>query len=397
MAKTPKPGQEPEPDPEAAARTKAERREREKEQLLRGIAAATTNDLRAQVGYVLSHYPAARDSDVRLGHRVWQIFYPEYVEGEWVRLKDMYQLPRQTTITRTRATIQNAYGLFQASAEVASRRRVLREETKEQVVADKPGPPVLSIYADESSKTKHRFLVIGSVWGLDIGRVWRVVRALQDWKRDAGITGEFKFAEISKGKKLERAQAFVKKAMEHSALIGLKACVLDIEAAPGLSGEGRLYRLYYELVMTGLEHEIDVGRVVLPRQLHIVKDADAGPDALQLPELERRLKVACHDYFKDSVRLDSLDTGLSHESPLLQLADLFAGSVARKFNKDGETTNAKDEFADFFETLAGFDFVQDGEGESDFMYVRRLGVTMDAAAPEVTAPQPGPLVELIGK
>ena len=118
MAKTPKPDQEPEPDPEAAARAKAERREGEKEQLLRDIAAATTNDLRAQVGYVLSHYPAARDADVRLAHLVWQIFYPEYVEGEWVRLRDMYQLPRQISITRTRATIQNAYGLFQPSASV---------------------------------------------------------------------------------------------------------------------------------------------------------------------------------------------------------------------------------------------------------------------------------------
>jgi Protein of unknown function (DUF3800) len=88
--------------------------------------------------------------------------------------------------------------------------------------------------------------------------------------------------------------------------------------------------------------------------------------------------VACHEYFKDSVRLDSLIMGLSHESPLLQIADLYAGSVARKFNKEGETGNAKDEVADVFEILAGFDFVIDfvrgGAGGSDFVYVRRLGV-----------------------
>jgi len=392
MAKKPELSQES--DPEAAERAKVARREREKELLLRDIAAATTNDLRAQVGWVLSHYPAARDSDVRLAHLLWQVFYPDYVEGEMVRLRDMFRLPRQITITRTRAIIQNDYGLFQASAEVATRRRALRDEVQAQVVADKPGPPVLSVYADESSKTKHRFLVVGSVWGLDVGRVWRVTGALQDWKREAGVSGEFKFAELSKGKKLERAQAFVKKAVEHSALIDLKACVLDTEAAPGLHGEERLYRLYYELVMSGLDHEIDARRVVLPRQLHIVKDADAGPDALQLPEFERRLTVACREYFRDSVRLDSLDTGLSHESPLLQLADLFAGSVARKFNKEGETANAKDEFADFFETLAGFDFVKGGAGGSGFVYVHRLGAAGDAAAPEPTAPQPFPLVEL---
>jgi hypothetical protein len=71
--------------------------------------------------------------------------------------------------------------------------------------------------------------------------------------------------------------------------------------------------------------------------------------------------------------------------------------VARKFNKDSETTNAKDEFADFFETLAGFDFVKGGDGESDCVYVHRFGVTREATAPELTAPQPGPFVELTGE
>ncbi len=145
-------------------------------------------------------------------------------------------------------------------------------------------------------------------------------------------------------------------------------------ACPGSAPEEleeQVYRLYYELAMTGIEHEIAAGRVVLPRWLHIVKDADAGPDALLLPELERRLRVACREYFKDSVRLESLITGASDESPLLQLADLFAGSVARKFNKDNGAANQKDEFADFFETVAGFGFTAQ-EGKSDFVYVHHL-------------------------
>jgi hypothetical protein len=166
--------------------------------------------------------------------------------------------------------------------------------------------------------------------------------------------------------------------------------VLDAHAASGVKSEERLYRLYYELAVSGLEHEIGVGRVVLPRWLHLVKDADAGPDALLLPELERRLKTACQDYFKDSVRVDSVITGRSDQSPLLQLADLFAGSVARRFNTDGETANAKDAFAAFFETIAGFDFVQAEEGPDDFVYVRHLGLP----AAEVTAPQPAVLTKV---
>jgi hypothetical protein len=371
MAKPPKAEQEPEPDPEAVAQAKTERLARERDLLLRQIAATSTEDLRAQVGYVLSLYPEARDSDLRLTHLVWETFYSEYVDGGVLQLDEMKHLPREVTITRTRAKIQNEYQLFQASADVATRRRALRAETSAEVVADKPGPPVVSIFADESSQTKHRFMVIGSVWGLDVSRLWRVVRELEEWKRSQRIAWEFKFSELSH-QKVAPAEAFVKAAMEHSGLIGLKACVVDTHAASSVSGEERLYRLYYELAMTGMDHEIKAGRVALPRGLHLVKDASAEPDALHLPELERHLKVACHEYFADQVRVEPIMTGLSHESPLLQLADLFAGSVARKFNKEGEVKNAKDRFADFFETLAGFDFVAGGGGESDFVYVHRL-------------------------
>ena len=75
------------------------------------------------------------------------------------------------------ATIQNVCGLFQPSAEVAVYRRLLRDETKKKVGEDKPGPPVLSVHADESGKNQ-RYLVVGSVWVVDIAREWRVVEAL---------------------------------------------------------------------------------------------------------------------------------------------------------------------------------------------------------------------------
>ncbi len=362
--------EERDPDPEAKEK-KAERIEQERAQLLEDVAAAVTDDLRSQVGYILSHYPDARDSDVALAHRLWETFYPEYiVDGDRVRLADMYALPRQPTIVRTRAKIQNEYGLFQPSAEVADARKALRADRKAEMVADKPGPPVLSVHADESGKNKQRYLVVGSVWILDISKEWRVMLALREWKKQVGIDGEFKFAELNKNKR-DQAIAFVKKAMEYSDIMGLKACVLDREGLRG-SVEETVYRLYYELAMTGVEHEVGVGRVVLPRSLAIVKDADDGPDALRLPELTRQLTASCRQYFKDTVQVDSVMTAKSHDSPLLQLADLFSGSVARIVNKEGEVQNPKDDFAEFFEAVAGFDLKAETKGKDDFVYVHRL-------------------------
>jgi len=364
------PDQDQAPDPEAKQKAKAERIEIERAQLLEDVAATVTDDLRSKVGYILSHYPEARDSDVALAHRLWETFYPEYIDGDSVRLDDMYALPRQNSIIRVRQKIQNEYGLFQASAEVADARRALRDDTKAEMVADKPGPPVLSVNADESGKSQ-RFLVVGSVWILDISKAWRVVLALRDWKKQAGIEAEFKFAELNKTKK-EYAIAFVKKAMEYSDIMGLKACVLDKQGMKGTTEEV-VYRLYYELAMTGVEHEIGVGRVVLPRSLAIVKDADDGPDALMLPELTRRLTTSCRDYFQGTVQVDSVMTAKSHESPLMQLADLFSGSVGRIVNKEGDVDNHKDDFAAFFETVAGFDLKTGTKGKDDFVYVHRLG------------------------
>lgn len=359
------------PDPEEQARQKAEDLEREKQRLLQKIAATATDDLRAKVGYVLSLYPDARNSDVTLANRLWQTFYPEYINGEYVRLDDMYRLPQPGWIARHRAKIQNEYGLFQPNETVARRRKGLREDTEKEVVADKPGPPVLSVHADESGKQQH-YLVIGSVWIIDVSRMWRVANTLREFKAKAEIKYEFKFSDLTKAK-LDPAKNFVLEAMKHSDLIGLKACVLDTSAVKGMATEDMLYRLYYELAMTGMKHEIDAGRVVLPRWLHIVKDQDAGPDALLLPDVERRLKVGCKGYFKDSVEVESVTSGVSTDSPLLQLADLFAGSVGRIFNKTDEVSNQKDAFAAFFQGLAGFDFTTESKGTSDFMYIHRLG------------------------
>ncbi len=233
--------------------------------------------------------------------------------------------------------------------------------------------PVSAIPPDErrtESGKSQRYLVVGSVWVLDIAKQWRVVEALRDWKKKAGIAWEFKFAELNRDKK-EQAVAFVKKTMEHSDVMGLKACILDKQGLKR-GAEDTVYHLYYELAMTGVEHEIAAGRVLLPRWLSLVKDADDGPDAVMLPELQRRLTTSCREYFKGTVQVDSVITAKSHESPLMQLADLFSGSVARIVNKEGDGVNHKDQFAAFFETVAGFYFKTEEKGETDFVYVHHL-------------------------
>lgn len=74
----------------------------------------------------------------------------------------------------------------------------------------------------------------------------------------------------------------------------------------------------------------------------------------------------------DGTALDIDAHHKSHESQLMQLADLFSGSVGRVLNREGDGMNHKDQFAAFFETVAGFDFKTEVKGKTDFVYVHRL-------------------------
>lgn len=360
------------PLPADAERARREQLERERNELLADIAARVTDDLKRQVGYVLNLFPRTRNSDVALMLQLWKLFYPDELDGDFVSLQALYRLPKLTSITRVRAKIQNEYGLFAPSAEVQELRRARGEEVAEEMAADQPGPPMIAIHSDESGKTD-RYLVVGSLWILDVVREAPLLRRLLDWKTRKGIAREFKFASLTRAN-LADAIEFVQTALVDSDTMGFKAWVVDQEQLKGWSVEDTVYRLYYELAMRGIEHEVMRGRVTLPRILALVKDADDGPDALKLPELERRLTVGTRDYFAGHVTVDSVETAKSDQSPFLQLADLFSGSVARVLNKTEPGTNQKDDFAAFFERVAGFPFLRAREVDQpvDFVYVHHL-------------------------
>lgn len=350
---------------------KAARLTVERERVLRGVAENVTDDAHSQVAYVLSHFPDARRSDTTLAIRLWKTFYPDVLDGDLLATSDLYHLPAATSITRARAKIQNDYGLYRPSGDIVEARQLRLKEVAAEIKADKPGRPGLSVYADESGRSS-RFLVVGGAWIVDVSRLYRIDSALREFKKSAGIKGEFKFERLSWGN-LEKAKAFVQEGLTHSGLMGLKACVLDTSRVKGKSREEVLYGLYYEMIMTGVQHELERGRVTLPRAVAIVKD-EADADVLELPELERRLATSCREHFGDGVEIDGVTPLKSHDSPFLQLADLFAGSVSRVFNKAGDSENQKDDFAAEFERVAGFSFT-DGKGEDqagDFLYLHVL-------------------------
>lgn len=71
--------------------------------------------LKYQVSHILSHFPEARNSDIRLTIELWKHFYPNMiianmsygVDNPLIAIKDLFELPREDNIKRIRAKIQN--------------------------------------------------------------------------------------------------------------------------------------------------------------------------------------------------------------------------------------------------------------------------------------------------
>ncbi|HTK72551.1 MAG TPA: hypothetical protein VL331_08655 [Croceibacterium sp.] len=161
-----------------SAEDKEQRRLRMRERLLNDVAASVADDLRGKVAYVLNHYPDTRDSDTVLLIRLWSTFHPDYVAGRSVSFDDLAKLPSAQSVSRWRAKIQNEYRLYQASDAVAEYRRSLRKDKKDEMVLAKPGPPLISIYSDESGKAE-RYLVVGSAWTTSIARIYLIEQDLR--------------------------------------------------------------------------------------------------------------------------------------------------------------------------------------------------------------------------
>lgn len=93
----------------------------------------TLND---QVRYCLQHYPDTRNSDITLTMHIWKEFYKDkltVVDGVLaIRLRDLFDLPREDNVKRVRAHIQNDLHEFvPTNWEVAKQRKMLQHEWKQ--------------------------------------------------------------------------------------------------------------------------------------------------------------------------------------------------------------------------------------------------------------------------
>jgi len=328
---------------------KAAKIQREAGALLLASESGDLDTIHKKVAWVLNRYPEARDSDIALQIAFWDAFEPDF-DGEYIHRSELYKFARLNSLTRARATIQNKYNLFVASPHVRKQRGTLSEEERQKIIDQEPAYPSWVVYADESGKQSQR-RVVGSVWFLHPPTLLTVDNAIRGLRARISYDSEFHFTRISNNN--------LPQYIELADLLAAHASVLSFNAISmsriGVKADDAIARLYYHLIVRGIEHEDQSGRAPLPRSLNLTKDAEeTGRDELLLAELDDQLKQAAASRFHNKFKIDRLSAVASSALNLLQVADLYAGSLNRllEFGRIGQQT-AKDEFAQYFFRVLG--------------------------------------------
>jgi hypothetical protein len=318
--------------------------EEAREQLAAAVADARLNSVQTKVAWLLNHLPDTRNSDITLQLRYWEQFCSEIYRGGEIRPEDLYRLPRLTSLSRARATVQNTLGLYLADEEVRRRRGTLQEEAQEEQVRAGNVRGSFSVFVDESGKTGD-YLIVGSCWLLDGIASLAITRNFESWRQRTGFKDELHFAQIGRGN-LRRYMEAVDLLAEHSAALSFKSIAVERRGAG--NADDVLEDLMYHLLIRGVTHERDSGRATLPRTLQVWKDSENPPrDRLVIANLTERLNNARLAEFDGQLIVGNIFAHDSKSNPFLQFADLFVASTNRRLqNPDRGADHPKDRFAD---------------------------------------------------
>jgi hypothetical protein len=336
--------------PDPSTPNLSEEQEAEKKALLLSSRSGKLDTIQEKIAWILNHYPATRDSDTALAIKFWQEFQPELLDGAYVELRELYKLTKATTITRARAKIQNTYQLFQATLATRKVRGTLAASERDKAVQQRMDFPLTTVFADESGKNG-KALIVGSIWIVHPPEHAALYRKIGAWKKDHSFEGELHFANLNRNN-VDRYCAFVDFIAENSAVLGFKAISLERQGIRNV--DSAISKLYYLLLVAGIEHEDKTSRAPLPRTLSLWKDSEEeSRDKMFLAELNDKLKQAAATRFKDQLEIDQLEVADSKDDPFIQLADLFTSSINRTLNSDPQNDNPKDRFANYFLDVIG--------------------------------------------
>lgn len=324
--------------------------EREKQELLGRVSSATLSTMSHRVAWILNNFPTTRNSDITLQVKYWQTFQKDKVFGGYVKLDDLYEMPRLPSLVRARAKIQNEYNLFRPDPAVAAQRGTLEKEERERAIAN-TDYPVYAVFLDESGKTSPT-LIVGSLWFLSLSEeLFALQTASMELREKNRFSGEFHFSAMRKDD-LRVYKELVDLFVTKGGTISFK--FISVEKHGIKNVQAAMNDLYHQLLVRGINHEIKTGRAPLPRILNVWKDSEeAGADKVLMATLETKLNEAAKSIYENKLVVEKCVALDSKSNLFLQVADLVASSVNRILTRSAGPHNHKDEFAEYLVSRLG--------------------------------------------
>lgn len=315
----------------------------EAEQLKTSVLTGDISALKNRVAGVLNLYPHTRNSDVSLVLKYWETFQRDIYNPLGIAPADLFKLERVPNIVRARQKIQNEYGLFVADEAVRKRRKSREDDIKEEVLEDAPAREFVSVFSDETGKTD-RFAIVAAVWVLTGYAVYSISRAIDAWQDGSEWANrEVHFKDFRKND-VAILPGYLDVIVRNRQYLSFKVIAVD-QSRTRRSIAEIMRRLHEYMLVRGAQHEVDNKRIELPFKINLTIDEEQSLDAIALADMKAQIGEAYKRMYGDKLVLENLSAAPSHQSHLIQLADVVAGAINRVRNHKGDR-NHKDEMAD---------------------------------------------------
>jgi hypothetical protein len=304
--------------------------ERRRYKLLQQVHSKDVSTLKAKVAYVLNHYPRTRNNDKLLTIKVWEVFHPDkIIDGDKIKLQDILALPKAYDMQRYRAEIQNQLGLFLPSLQAQETRKFRQDRWKDEMRYK--NVPKITVFTSEGRMTKDS-LVFGSIWIYDSDNDQvenRIITRLLEVRNEEGLEPDFAFSHLDR-ENVNKAQRFFKKALDFAKVMSFKAHIVK-----NCRDQSEYFPLYEKHLVMSIDFDLNNHRIYPPKNFVFVKSVDSPPD---LVEWEKKQNIVnnINDSYKGDMRIEDIYTLKTSDSALLQIADLFAGSISVAYELGGE-------------------------------------------------------------
>jgi hypothetical protein len=230
----------------------------------------------------------------------------------------------------------------------------------------------IRIFSDETGKTggPEAFLIVASVWVLNGHSVYQITKAINDWKATHNWRGkELHFNQIKKQQK-EAIFELIETIASNREYLSFKSVAIQHKNLKRRPVDNAVVQLHERMVKYGLDHEFQARRVGLPKVIYLTMDHETSIDGITLDTMKQQVDSYFKPRYQDSIQIGEFATVDSEISALVQLADMLAGSLNRRYNTPGN--NHLDEIAQQFLTALDIDLTarQDGDEIDSYTMIK---------------------------